>query len=78
MCLSLVAELRRRNSNFPEVSHGVLVQQVIPDTPAQKYVHKHMKKSLRPSIWSQSKLLIDDGEDFTIDFVLSAVFQWRD
>ncbi|XP_073327310.1 serine protease HTRA3a [Pagrus major] len=32
---SLVAELRRRHQDFPEVSSGVLVQQVIPDTPAQ-------------------------------------------
>ena len=42
VCLSLVAELRRRHQDFPEVSGGVLVQQVIPDTPAQKYVHTHM------------------------------------
>uniref|UniRef100_A0A671YMW3 HtrA serine peptidase 3a n=1 Tax=Sparus aurata TaxID=8175 RepID=A0A671YMW3_SPAAU len=32
---SLVAELRRQHQDFPEVSGGVLVQQVIPDTPAQ-------------------------------------------
>ncbi|XP_070837838.1 serine protease HTRA3a [Chaetodon trifascialis] len=32
---ALVAELRRQNPDFPEVSRGVLVQQVIPDTPAQ-------------------------------------------
>lgn len=44
LCLSLVAELRRQNLDFPEVSSGVLVQQVIPDTPAQKYVHAHVQK----------------------------------
>ncbi|XP_068177371.1 serine protease HTRA3a isoform X2 [Antennarius striatus] len=32
----LVAELKRQIPDFPEVSGGVLVQQVIPDTPAQK------------------------------------------
>uniref|UniRef100_A0A8D0D423 HtrA serine peptidase 3a n=1 Tax=Sander lucioperca TaxID=283035 RepID=A0A8D0D423_SANLU len=31
----LVAELRRQNPDFPEVSSGVLVQQVIPDTAAE-------------------------------------------
>lgn len=44
VCLSLVAELRRQHQDFPEVSGGVLVQQVIPDTPAQKYVHTRMLK----------------------------------
>lgn len=44
VCLSLVAELRRHNPDFPEVSGGVLVQQVIPDTPAQKYVHRYVEK----------------------------------
>ncbi|KAM3623077.1 uncharacterized protein V6R79_006537 [Siganus canaliculatus] len=32
----LVAELRRQHPDFPEVRSGVLVQQVIPDTAAQK------------------------------------------
>ncbi|XP_045903965.1 serine protease HTRA3-like isoform X1 [Micropterus dolomieu] len=32
----LVAELKRQIADFPEVSSGVLVQQVIADTPAQK------------------------------------------
>ncbi|XP_078126325.1 serine protease HTRA3-like [Sander vitreus] len=32
---ALVAELRRQNPDFPEVSSGVLVQQVIPDTAAE-------------------------------------------
>ncbi|XP_070772638.1 serine protease HTRA3a [Enoplosus armatus] len=32
---ALVAELKRQNPDFPEVSSGVLVQQVIPDTAAQ-------------------------------------------
>uniref|UniRef100_A0A673B7B0 HtrA serine peptidase 3a n=1 Tax=Sphaeramia orbicularis TaxID=375764 RepID=A0A673B7B0_9TELE len=31
----LVAELRRQNPGFPEVSSGVLVRQVIPNTPAE-------------------------------------------
>lgn len=44
VCLSLVAELRRHNPDFLEVSGGVLVQQVIPDNPAHKYVHRYMKK----------------------------------
>ncbi|XP_044046898.1 serine protease HTRA3-like [Siniperca chuatsi] len=33
---ALVAELKRQIADFPEVTSGVLVQQVIPDTPAQK------------------------------------------
>ncbi|KAF1395620.1 hypothetical protein PFLUV_G00013490 [Perca fluviatilis] len=32
---ALVAELRRQNLDFPKVSSGVLVQQVIPDTAAE-------------------------------------------
>ncbi|XP_047434698.1 serine protease HTRA3a isoform X2 [Mugil cephalus] len=32
---ALVAELKRQNSDFPDVSSGVLVQQVIPNTPAE-------------------------------------------
>ncbi|KAM9362713.1 serine protease HTRA3a [Symphorus nematophorus] len=32
---ALIADLKRQNPDFPEVSSGVLVQQVIPDTPAQ-------------------------------------------
>lgn len=44
MCFSLVAELKRQIADFPEVSSGVLVQQVIADTPAQKYVHTHVQK----------------------------------
>nr|XP_020451665.1 serine protease HTRA3 isoform X2 [Monopterus albus] len=31
---ALVAELKHHNPDFPDVSSGVLVQQVIPDTPA--------------------------------------------
>ncbi|CAL9700791.1 unnamed protein product [Knipowitschia caucasica] len=31
----LIAELQLENSHFPSVSHGVLVQQVIPNSPAE-------------------------------------------
>uniref|UniRef100_A0A667W8L5 HtrA serine peptidase 3a n=1 Tax=Myripristis murdjan TaxID=586833 RepID=A0A667W8L5_9TELE len=37
----LVAELKLQSPDFPDVSSGVLVQQVIPDSPADKYVHMH-------------------------------------
>ncbi|XP_071385794.1 serine protease HTRA3a [Centroberyx affinis] len=33
---ALLAELKLQNSDFPDVSSGVLVQQVIPDSPAEK------------------------------------------
>uniref|UniRef100_A0A672GH92 Serine protease HTRA2, mitochondrial n=1 Tax=Salarias fasciatus TaxID=181472 RepID=A0A672GH92_SALFA len=33
--LNLVAELKHHKPDFPDVSSGVLVQQVIPDTPAE-------------------------------------------
>nr|XP_046259947.1 serine protease HTRA3a isoform X2 [Scatophagus argus] len=33
---ALLSQLKRQYLDFPEVSSGVLVQQVIPDTPAQK------------------------------------------
>uniref|UniRef100_A0A3B4ZM13 Serine protease HTRA3-like n=1 Tax=Stegastes partitus TaxID=144197 RepID=A0A3B4ZM13_9TELE len=36
VCLSLVAGLKHQNPDFPDVSSGVLVQQVIPNTPAEK------------------------------------------
>uniref|UniRef100_A0A7N8XBN8 HtrA serine peptidase 3a n=1 Tax=Mastacembelus armatus TaxID=205130 RepID=A0A7N8XBN8_9TELE len=32
----LLAELKRHNPDFPDISNGVLVQQVIPNTPAEK------------------------------------------
>lgn len=40
----LVAELKRHNPDFPDISRGLLVQQVIPNTPAEKYVLTHKQK----------------------------------
>uniref|UniRef100_A0A669E1N4 HtrA serine peptidase 3a n=1 Tax=Oreochromis niloticus TaxID=8128 RepID=A0A669E1N4_ORENI len=36
VCHSLVEELRLHNPDFPDISSGVLVRQVIPNTPAEK------------------------------------------
>lgn len=55
VCLSLVAELRRLNPEFLEVSGGVLVQQVIPDNLAHKYVHRYMKKKKNKSTYTDKK-----------------------
>ncbi len=36
--LSLVQGLKWHNPDFPDIGSGILVHEVVPDSPAQKYV----------------------------------------